>query len=391
LRPDEFAASTGDMRMAFYQGLLFFYIMGLLLIPAMALGVMEKPLRRYGFCATVVMLGCVFWGSGQLITLAAFYLWQMALCVSLLKIRPRTRPVLWLFVMLSLIPLAAVKLGAVAAMPGFIALLGISYMTFRAVQVIIDIHDGRITELRILDISYFLLFFPSVSAGPIDRYRRFHEDLTRRYSRAEYLDMLRRGVWKLVHGAFSSIVLSGLILILWLENLPANGVAATVSYMYGYTLYLFFNFAGYSSMAIGTAYILGIKLPENFNMPFLSVDMKDFWTRWHMSLSTWLRDYIYNRFVMRSLKEKWFKNPRTASYIGYFLTFTAMGAWHGLTPAFLLYGAYHGLLMGINEALDLHWKPFRKLKRQGRSQVVLVIITFHLFSFGLLIFSGRII
>jgi len=143
-------------------------------------------------------------------------------------------------------------------------------------------------------------------------------------------------------------------------------------------------------MAIGTAYILGVKLPENFNMPFISVDMKDFWSRWHMSLSTWLRDYVYNRYVRHSLKRKRFKNPRTASYIGYFMAFGLMGAWHGLTPAFLIYGAYHGILLAINEALDLHWKAFRDIKR-GKLQIVSALVTFHLFSFGLLIFSGRIL
>ncbi|MCL2678466.1 MAG: D-alanyl-lipoteichoic acid biosynthesis protein DltB, partial [Clostridiales bacterium] len=164
---------------------------------------------------------------------------------------------------------------------------------------------------------------------------------------------------------------------------------ATVSYMYGYTFYLYFNFAGYSSMAIGTAYILGISLPENFNMPFLSVDMKDFWSRWHISLSAWLRDYLYTRFVMGSLKTKRFKNPRTASYIGYIITMTAMGAWHGLTPAYLIYGGYHALLMCANEAIDLHWKRFRDIKKNGWTQGAAAVVTFHLFSFGLLIFSGR--
>ena len=142
-------------------------------------------------------------------------------------------------------------------------------------------------------------------------------------------------------------------------------------------------------MAIGTAYLLGITLPENFSLPFLSVDMKDFWARWHISLSTWLRDYVYTRFVMGSRKEKRFKNRRTASYLGYLLTMLTMGVWHGLSPHYLLYGLYHGLLMCINEALDLHWKPFRKLKQHPVGQVCCVLVTFHLFSLGLLIFSGR--
>ena len=119
--------------------------------------------------------------------------------------------------------------------------------------------------------------------------------------------------------------------------------------------------------------------------------MKDFWSRWHISLSTWLRDYLYSRFVMKSLKQKRFSNPRTASYLGYVLNMMAMGAWHGLQPQYLLYGVYHSALMCLNEVLDLHCKSFRSFKTHGAGQVVCVLVTFHLFSFGLLIFSGRLI
>ena len=142
-------------------------------------------------------------------------------------------------------------------------------------------------------------------------------------------------------------------------------------------------------MAVGTGYLLGIQVPENFNQPFLSVDMKDFWARWHISLSTWLRDYVYTRFVMNSLKKKRFRNQRTASYLGYLLTMMTMGIWHGLAARYLVYGAYLSALMCLNETLDLHWKPFRKVKKQGWGQIYCVLVTFHLFAFGLLIFSGR--
>lgn len=372
-----------------YAGLLFFYLLGLLLLPAVLLGIWEKPLGHYGLIFTAVMLLAVFSENGQLWKLIAFYVWQAALCFAFLRLKKRPRPVLWLAAALALLPLAAVKLGDLFQWPRFLGLLGVSYMTFRSVQVLLDIHDGAIKELRLMEYTSFLLFFPSVSAGPIDRYSRFVGDMNRRLSREAYLELLRRGVWKLLWGAFACIVLSGLIWRHWLEPLPDQGFAAAVSCMYGYTLYLFFNFSGFSDMAIGTACILGVSLPENFRMPFLSVDMKDFWARWHISLSTWLRDYVYTRFVMRSLKTKRFANKRAASYLGYILTMGAMGVWHGLTPQYLLYGAYHGLLMCLNEALDLHWKAFRKLKRQGWPQAVCVAVTFHLFSFGLLIFSGR--
>jgi membrane protein involved in D-alanine export len=257
--------------------------------------------------------------------------------------------------------------------------------------VLLDIYDGRAKNLSAFDYVYFLLFFPSVASGPIDRFGRFSANLSRRISRTEYLETLKRGLWKLFWGAFCGIALSGLCWRLWLSVLPSAGFWANWSYMYGYTLYLFFNFAGYSAMAIGTAYILGVNLPENFNMPFLSLDMKDFWARWHMTLSGWLRDYVYTRFVMSCLRAKRFKNQRAASYIGYGITMLLMGAWHGLTPGYLLYGAYHGALMCLNEALDLHCTAFKGLKRGFWGQGLLALVTFHLFSFGLLIFSGRII
>lgn len=268
-------------------------------------------------------------------------------------------------------------------------LLGISYMTFRAVEALVNLRDGVVNPLTLFEWSCFLLFFPSVSSGLIDRCRRFLSDLERKITPEEYIGLLRRGIWKLIGGAFSAIVLGGVIWQYWLAPLPENGFWSVLSYMYGYTLFLFFNFAGSSSMAIGTGYLLGIRVPENFNQPFLSVDMKDFWTRWHISLSTWLRDYVYTRFVMDSLKKKRFRNQRTASYLGYLLTMMVMGVWHGLAARYLVYGAYHSALMCLNEMLDLHWKPFRKLKRQGFGQVCCVLVTFHLFAFGLLIFSGR--
>ncbi|MCL2035369.1 MAG: D-alanyl-lipoteichoic acid biosynthesis protein DltB [Oscillospiraceae bacterium] len=374
-----------------YQGLLFFYVTGLLLLPAVVLGLLGKPLKYYGLFFTAAMLVFIFSENGQLLALAAFCIWQALMCKLFFRLKNKSRVKFRVAATLSLIPLVIAKLSGILPGLGFWGLLGISYMTFRAVQVLIDAYDGKLDALPLAELSYFVLFFPSVAAGPIDRYRRFSGDLNRRISREEYAELLRRGIWKLMFGLLSGIVISGLILRIWLEPLPENGIAATVSYMYGYTFYLFFNFAGYSSMAIGTAYILGVKLPENFDMPFLSVDMKDFWSRWHISLSSWLRDYVYTRFVMGALKSRRFKNRRTSSYIGYAVTFAIMGAWHGLTPAYLLYGVYHGILMCINEALDLHWKYFKQMKRGKWARIILTVVTFHLFSFGLLIFSGRMV
>lgn len=374
-----------------FSGLLFFYLLFLGLLPAVVLGLLGKKLHYHGIFLCAAMLVIVFWQNGQLAALALFFLWEMALCCLFWRLPKRTRPLLWAAVILALGPLGLIKLGEVLQPFSLFRLMGASYMSFRAVQVLLDIYDGRLQKLRPVALGYFLLFFPAVSSGPIDRYRRFLSDLDRPPDREHYRTLLAQGIWKLAGGCVSAVVISGFIQQYWLAALPASGFGATLSYMYGYTFYLFFNFAGYSSMAIGTGYLLGIQMPENFNQPFLSVDMKDFWSRWHISLSTWLRDYLYSRFVMKSLKQKRFSNPRTASYLGYVLNMMAMGVWHGLQPQYLLYGVYHSALMCLNEVLDLHCKPFRSFKTHGAGQVVCVLVTFHLFSFGLLIFSGRLI
>lgn len=374
-----------------YHGILFFGILILVSIPAAILGLRGKPLRIYGFLATLLLLLTAFDTWAARLSLLCFWALQTALCFGYLRLR-RTcgkRWVLWIFLLLSLLPLILVKVSALVPPLRLLALLGVSYMTFRAAQVLIEIYDGHIKELSLLDFSYFLLFFPSVSSGPIDRYRRFAKDLHQERSGEAYYELLRLGVWKLMTGAFYHFVLGNLIWELWLARLPETGFLATWSYLYGYTLFMFFNFAGYSRMAIGTAYVFGVKLPENFNQPFKSVDMKDFWSRWHMSLSTWLRDYVYTRFCMAALRGKWFRGQRTSSYVGYFITMTLMGLWHGLTWFYLVYGIYHGVLMAVNEILDTKWKAFKKLKKRPLPRLLMTVITFHLFGFGLLIFSGR--
>lgn len=374
-----------------YHGILFFGILAIVLIPAVVLGLCGKSLRVYGLIATALLLLTAFdtWQSRML--LAAFWLLQTALCFGYLRLRRSCgkRWILWIFLLLSLLPMLLVKLSVHVPPLRVLSLLGISYMTFRAVQVLIEIYDGHIKALSLLDFSYFLLFFPSVLSGPLDRYRRFAADLHQTRSGEEYDALLKAGVWKLMTGALYSFVLGDLIWTMWVAKLPEAGFGAALLYMYGYTFFMFFNFAGYSRMAIGTAYILGVKMPENFNRPFLSCDMKDFWARWHISLSTWMRDYVYTRFCMAALRGKWFRDKRTSSYVGYLITMTLMGAWHGLTLSYLVYGLYHGVLMSANEVLDTKWKGFKKLKKQPLPRAVMVLVTFHLFGFGLLIFSGR--
>ena len=376
-----------------FSSLDFFLILFLVLIPPVVLGLRGKNLRVCGLVVTAVMLAVIFDTPEKLLTLAGFWLWQTAVIFGYLRLRRRAPQhwVLWAALLLSLAPLLLVKLSLWVVPLRALSLLGVSYMSFRAVQLLIEIYDGYITELNFPDVSYFILFFPSISSGPLDRFRRFSADLHRTYTAEEYRVLLQNGLWRLMTGAFYNFVIGNLIWQYWLSPLPEGGFGATLSYMYGYTFFMFFNFAGYSRMAVGTAYLLGIAQPDNFNCPFLSLDMKDFWSRWHISLSTFLRDYVYTRFCMAALRGKWFKERRTSSYLGYILTMLVMGVWHGLTPGYLIYGAYHGALMCLNDVLDTRWKGFKKFKKNPKAAWLLIPVTFHLFSFGLLLFSGRLI
>ena len=111
-----------------------------------------------------------------------------------------------------------------------------------------------------------------------------------------------------------------------------------VGYACVYGLYLFFDFAGYSAMAVGTSYLLGIKTPDNFNKPFLSVDIKDFWNRWHITLSSWFRDFIFTRFMVDSARKKRFSNRLIGASVGLVLNMLIMGVWHGMEGHYILDG-----------------------------------------------------
>src|SRR5262249_25473637 len=267
--------------------------------------------------------------------------------------------------------------------------LGISYVTFRSLDVIICIQDGLITTHRAGPYLAFLLFFPTISAGPIDRYNRFVADLARRRTRAEFLKDLDGAVHRLFRGFFYKFILAALVEEFWL-NRVAKGAGFThiLSYMYAYTFYLFFDFAGYSAFAIAFSYLLGIHTPENFNRPFLATSIVDFWNRWHISLSTWFRDHVYMRFIMASMRGGWFRSRAFASSVAFYVSFGLMGLWHGTAPHYIIYGFYHATLLSVATILSGR----RRAQPVTRSwRIANTFITFHLVSFGLLIFSGRLV
>jgi len=292
-------------------------------------------------------------------------------------------------VLLALFPLVATKAAPVLAPNYVIGFVGISYLTFRSVDVVFSVNDHLVSSLPPIQYLAYLLFFPAISSGPIDRYRRFLRDYGRARTRGEFLDDLDGAINRISTGFLYKFILARLVETYWMSRVAkCSGLGQTVSYMYAYSLYLFFDFAGYSAFAIGIGYFFGIHMPENFDRPFLATNIREFWNRWHISLSSWLRDHVYMRFVMAATKRRWFTTKYTASYIGFFLSMGLMGLWHGTQWNYIAYGLYHAVLLVTLDILA-RWNKKRGL--WGNSAVFKaagIFITVNLVCFGLLIFSG---
>ncbi len=377
-----------------YADFLYFGVLLYVAVPTMIHGLIGR-LRSWsrGFIvvATIFMLIIQYPTMPTLWLVVGYALTQWLIAVGFLALRRRARR-RWLFygaVLLGLAPLISVRLTALLEPSNVLGFIGLSYVTFRSLDVIICIHDGLIADLPSVTYLAFLLFFPTISSGPIDRYRRFTKDWQRQRSRAEFLQDLDVMVDRIFRGFLYKFILAALIKQYWLDPAAQGAqLGDIVSYMYAYTFYLFFDFAGYSSFAIGVSYLFGIHTPENFNRPFFARSIREFWDRWHISLSTWFRDHIYMRFVMAATKARRIKNRHVISVLGFFLTMGLMGLWHGTAWHYILYGLYHGALLATNDIFS-RWNKQRQWLTGRAWQVASIAITFQAVCFGMLIFSGR--
>ena len=374
-----------------YDGYLYMYILLLTMIPAVVLGILEKRIKYYGMLATAFMIYLIIGIDIQFKYLAIFMVWELALIFIYKKVRAsqKSKWVFRMFLFGTMLPLIINKISPVANL-GAIGFIGISYLSFRTIQIVIETYDGTIEKLGILDTVYFVLFFPTLSSGPIDRSRRFDEEINKKIPRKEYFDeYLIPGIKKIFKGLMYKFAIATLIHTYWISKIHPNpGILPIISYMYAYTLYLFFDFAGYSLIAVGTSYIFGVHAPDNFNKPFISKDMKEFWTRWHISLSRWFGDYIFSRYVLNAMRNKKFKKRSTASHVAQMITMITMGFWHGLTWYYIAYGLYQGVALVLTDEYTKKSKVYKKYKKKKWFQRIQIVVTFHLICFGMLIFSG---
>ena len=374
--------------MSYFEGNEFFFFLILALVIGFIINYLGKRTEYY-ILALSLIFAIVIYGKNTLMLsyLIGFIIYQYILVM----IAQKTQDVkhLKILVFLSIVPLIINKVFALTHWH-LLAFIGISYMFFKTIQIMIEISDGLIKErISIIDYIQFLLFFPTVSSGPIDRSRRFMVDIKERMPKDEYLELAGVGVYRVVLGLLYKVVLSTYSYHYLVLLTNTGTVIYSIKYMYLYTLYLFFDFAGYSLMAVGSSNILGIKTPMNFNKPFLSIDIKDFWNRWHITLSTWLRDFVFSRVFMEATKKKRFKKRLNTAMYAYMVNMLLMGFWHGLTISYIVYGAYHGILMAGFEYYQKKSKFYKKNKNKAWYKVCSWFITINLVIIGLYIFSGE--
>lgn len=381
----------------FYVDPAFYVFLALAIVPAAVLGFTGHRIKYYGLAASVAFLLMLFGESPE--GMAAFLAFLAIACFAtfwVLKSWQDGQKAMWkyrLAIVLVILPLVAYKIGAVFDQ-NIMGFLGISYITFKAVQVIIEIRDGLIEKMNFADYLYFLVFFTPFTSGPIDRSRRFTEDANKVYSKSEYADLLARGIMLLLVGAVYQKVL-GTVFFQYFTPEPMGSeplwreLLAQVKDAYMYGFYLFFDFAGYSLMAMGASYCFGIKTPRNFRAPFLALDVREFWDRWHMTLSTWLRDYVFMRVVKHTTRKKMFANRLQRACAGYMCNFMLMGAWHGLTVDYLVYGLYYGVLMSATDVYQKKSAFHKSHKQKTWYKVLQWAVTINLVMLGMAIFSGQ--
>ena len=373
--------------MNYFEGNEFFLLLFVVLLIGFVVNFFEKRKDYYILALSLLFAGAIYGKSRAMIVyLLAFIVYQYYLVFLAQRIEAK-----WLkpLVFLSILPLVINKVFALTSLH-LLAFIGISYMSFKTIQIMLEISDGLIKEkITVKDYLQFLLFFPTVSAGPIDRSRRFLKEINEVMPRKEYLELAGDGVYRIILGLLYKVVLSTYVYQILLALNNTDIVVYSIKYMYLYTLYLFFDFAGYSLMAVGSSNILGIQTPMNFNKPFLSVDIKDFWTRWHITLSTWLRDFVFSRVLMQIIRKKWFKNRLHNATYAYMVNMLVMGFWHGLSVSYIVYGFYHGVLMAGFEVYQKKSNFYKKNKNKNWYKLLSWFVTMNLVMVGFFIFSGE--
>ena len=255
--------------------------------------------------------------------------------------------------------------------------IGISFFTFQAISYVVDIYLGRVAAARnVIDFGMYHSCFPQLIAGPIVRYEEIEPQV---HSRHYTLSDVQNGVVRFCFGLGKKVILADNMGIVadHVFKVPAAALDPALAWIgiIGYTLQIYFDFSGYSDMAIGLGRILGFPYPENFDQPYRSLSVTEFWRRWHMTLSRWFRDYLYIPLGGN-------RAGAGRTLLNLLLVFFLCGLWHGAAYTFVIWGLYHGTLLTA-ERLLRHWpKPMLPDIVRWAYTMIVVMISWVFFRSG---------
>ena len=297
-----------------------------------------------------------------------------------------------LFVVLKAEPLALAASAALRTLTGQQATeavftdlqwLGFSYVAFRLIHTLRDRQTGRLPALTLREYASYVLFFPALTAGPIDRAERFAPDF-RALAAESGLPASRFviGSTRIGVGLFKKFVLADSLALFSLDALSAASAGGTWLLLYAYAFRLFLDFSGYTDIAIGLGILFGIRLPENFDRPYLRQNITLFWQSWHMTLSNWARFYVFSPLSRALLKRKPKPSTLTIILVAQLATMLTIGLWHGVTVNFVLWGLWHGLGLFVHKAWSDRTRAwYQRLSARPRLRaawtVTGVLLTFH--------------
>jgi D-alanyl-lipoteichoic acid acyltransferase DltB (MBOAT superfamily) len=308
----------------------------------------------------------------------------------------RRNLIFWFGVVSCVLLLAAIKClpliflsNANSQLPDIMISVGVSFFTFQAISYLADIYlEIQDPEVHLGYHALSLAFFPKLLQGPIERAGNILPQLKESY-KFDYFT-IRSGMLLFLWGLFKKVVIADR-LSLYVNYVYNNvhdftGLPLIIA-TYAYALQIYFDFAGYTDMARGTARIFGINLTENFNSPYLAVSIADFWRRWHISFSRWILDYIF-----KPLQMTWRNSGQAGTALALIVTFILSGLWHGVTWGFIVWGLLHGVYL----ATSVYYKPYQKklhsllgLTRKDWLKAWQVFITFNLVSFSWIFFRAE--
>lgn len=226
--------------------------------------------------------------------------------------------------------------------------VGISFYTFQTISYTVDVYRGKVAPVRnIIDFAFYVSFFPQLVAGPIVRAAEFIPQIYRRYELSK--NEFGHALFLVLAGLIKKMIISDYLSVNFVDRVFDNPLSHTgfenLMATYGYAMQIYCDFSGYTDIAIGLALLLGFKLPINFNSPYKAYSLTDFWHRWHISLSSWLRDYLYIPLGGN-------RKGRLRTYINLLITMLLGGLWHGAHLKFVIWGGIHGLGLAIEKVLS---------------------------------------